>query len=298
LNVVAGTEPLRVSLVWTDYPGTPAAGGGLVNDLDLEVIGPDGTRYPGNGTAGDRTNNVEGVDIPNPPLGPYTIVVRAHNVAQDTQPYALVVSGGLAAAACNPLTGVSLADKSPIQLGQSLVFSATVVPPGASRPISYTWDFGAPGTGSSLEGPTPTFTYTQAGSHTVAVTATNCAGSGLATATRPVVVLETCRSPGGVNFAWGPEPVYVGTATTFTATVDDGTSPLTYTWEFADGRGPLIDLVGVVTHTFSLSGTLPVTLTVTNPCGAAAPMVHPVDVLPPGQEPDSFLYLPLVLKGP
>jgi subtilisin family serine protease len=298
LNVIAGTEPLRVSLVWTDYPGTPAAGGGLVNDLDLEVIGPGGTRYPGNGITWDRANNVEGVDVLNPPPGLYTVIVHAHNVARDTQPYALVVSGALAAAACNPLTGVSLAGQSPIQLGQSLVFSATVAPPGASRPISYTWDFGAPGTGSGLTGPAPAFTYTQAGSHTAVVTATNCAGSGLATATLPVVVLDTCQSPGGVDFVWGPQPVYVGTATTFTATVGGGTSPLTYTWEFAADSSSIIESVGVVTHTFGLSGTLPVTLTVANPCGAAEPVVHPVDVLPPGQEPDRFLYLPLVLKGP
>jgi PKD repeat protein len=101
-----------------------------------------------------------------------------------------------------------------------------------------------------------------------------------------------------VDFGWDPQPVYVGVAITFTSTVGGGTPPLTYTWEFADVSSPLIDLTGVVTHTFSLSGTLPVTLTVTNPCGAAAPVVHPVDVLLPDQEPDRFLYLPLVLKEP
>jgi hypothetical protein len=31
---------LKVNLVWTDYPGTPAAQGGLVNDLDLQVTDP------------------------------------------------------------------------------------------------------------------------------------------------------------------------------------------------------------------------------------------------------------------
>jgi subtilisin family serine protease len=43
------TQPLHFSLAWTDYPGALAASGGLVNDLDLNVIGPDGTRhYPAN----------------------------------------------------------------------------------------------------------------------------------------------------------------------------------------------------------------------------------------------------------
>ncbi|MBN1888841.1 MAG: S8 family serine peptidase [Thermoflexales bacterium] len=47
------TQPLRFSLAWTDYPGALAASGSLVNDLDLNVVGPDGTRhYPAN--AGQR----------------------------------------------------------------------------------------------------------------------------------------------------------------------------------------------------------------------------------------------------
>ncbi len=42
-------QSLRTTLAWTDYPGTPAAGGGLVNDLDLHVDDPLSTRhYPTN----------------------------------------------------------------------------------------------------------------------------------------------------------------------------------------------------------------------------------------------------------
>jgi hypothetical protein len=40
--------PLRFTLAWTDAPGNPAAAKALVNDLDLEVIGPTGTRHRGN----------------------------------------------------------------------------------------------------------------------------------------------------------------------------------------------------------------------------------------------------------
>jgi hypothetical protein len=88
-------EPLRVTLVWTDYPGSPIAGGGLVNDLDLTVIDPDGiTRYPNGGSTFDRVNNVLGVDFDTPILGEYTINVHGFNVPQGPQPYALVISGG------------------------------------------------------------------------------------------------------------------------------------------------------------------------------------------------------------
>lgn len=65
-------QPLRVSLVWTDAPGSPVAGKALVNDLNLEVtVG--GVTYRGNQFAGplsvsggtsDTLNNVENVFLP------------------------------------------------------------------------------------------------------------------------------------------------------------------------------------------------------------------------------------------
>lgn len=96
--------PFRVTLAWTDFPGQPAAAKALVNDLDLEVIGPDGAHYYGNQglyTSGqclrqakwDQCNNVEGVLVPNAPYGEYTIIVRGVNVPHGPQPFALVASG-------------------------------------------------------------------------------------------------------------------------------------------------------------------------------------------------------------
>jgi hypothetical protein len=98
-------DPLRVTLAWTDYPGEPSAAKTLVNDLDLEVIGPNGAHYSGNQglyTSGqclrdgmwDACNNVEGVIIPRAGAGTYTIIVHGAQVAQGgAQPFALVVSG-------------------------------------------------------------------------------------------------------------------------------------------------------------------------------------------------------------
>ena len=96
--------PFRVILVWSDYPGEPAAAKALVNDLDLEVIGPDGTHYYGNqgvysggqclrGGKWDACNNIEGVALSSVLCGTYNVVVRAYNVAQGPQPFALAVSG-------------------------------------------------------------------------------------------------------------------------------------------------------------------------------------------------------------
>jgi len=44
-QITSSAEPFRVTLAWTDYPGSPAAAGGLVNDLDVTVTGPGGTTY-------------------------------------------------------------------------------------------------------------------------------------------------------------------------------------------------------------------------------------------------------------
>lgn len=107
-------RPLKITLAYTDVPGLPAAIPALVNDLDLELVGPDGTVYRGNqfdaggsvpnAGSSDARNNVEGVCIAQPRPGDYLLRVRARNVAQDAcgdtpgldQDFALVVSGGLA----------------------------------------------------------------------------------------------------------------------------------------------------------------------------------------------------------
>ncbi|MCP3978600.1 MAG: S8 family serine peptidase [bacterium] len=113
LDVVAG-RPLRVTLVWTDPPAALAAAAHLVNDLDLEVIGPGGTRLGnvlvnGESTTGgsrDATNNVEQVLLSSPASGSYTVRVKATSVPgnvftldSDRQGYALVATYGACAAA-------------------------------------------------------------------------------------------------------------------------------------------------------------------------------------------------------
>jgi hypothetical protein len=99
-----GTSALRVSLVWTDYPAAPGAGSPLVvNDLDLEVIGP-GETFLGNNFSGvwsqhsgqsavpDRYNVVENVYLESPAPGTYTIRVHAFQVSQDQEPEAAGVN--------------------------------------------------------------------------------------------------------------------------------------------------------------------------------------------------------------
>ncbi len=108
-------NPLRITLVWTDYPGSPAADISLVNDLDLEVTAPDGTTvYKGNNFAEgsiwsssggefDYINNVENVYIEIAFLGDYTVKVIGKSINSDScssttetdQDFALVCSGDM-----------------------------------------------------------------------------------------------------------------------------------------------------------------------------------------------------------
>ncbi len=97
-----GGGPLKITIVWTDYPGSQMAAVELVNDLDLTLVGPDGTTYLGNVFAGgtsvtggsaDRLNVEEQIYLPVSARGTYTIRVNGYNVPFGPQPFALVVTG-------------------------------------------------------------------------------------------------------------------------------------------------------------------------------------------------------------
>ncbi len=103
VNVTSTGQPLKATLVWSDYPGTPGAGKQLINDLDL-LVRTKSDNYAGNifsngyslsGVSFDRTNNVEQVHLQVVSTGIVEVSVWAHVIPQPTQDFALVVRGGL-----------------------------------------------------------------------------------------------------------------------------------------------------------------------------------------------------------
>ena len=89
-------QSLHVTLVYSDAAGTLSAAKALVNDLDISVVGPDGTTYyPNHLNEADRVNNVEGIDIQAPVEGKYVVNVKGYQVPKGPQPFALVVSGDI-----------------------------------------------------------------------------------------------------------------------------------------------------------------------------------------------------------
>jgi len=106
-SLASGGQPFKVSLVWTDYPGSTSAAQALVNDLDLRVTAPDNTVYLGNvfnngwattGGSADRVNNVENVYVQAAATGTWTVEIIGYNVPNGPQPFALVVDGSFGAA--------------------------------------------------------------------------------------------------------------------------------------------------------------------------------------------------------
>jgi subtilase family protein len=108
------SEPLEVTLVWTDYPGSMLDGGRLVNNLNLVVTDPLGGTHRGNDPAQNDFNNTtdlpaspdavnpwEVVYLASPTPGTYTIAVTAAtlgSLASDParkQGFALVATGDL-----------------------------------------------------------------------------------------------------------------------------------------------------------------------------------------------------------
>lgn len=109
-NVSPGIE-FRATLTWFDPPAQVGAAATLVNNLDLEVVAPDGQIYLGNRFSGnvsvtggspDAKDTVEQVRFTAPVTGSYTIRVKATNVpgtgetGTDLQGYGLAVSGAFA----------------------------------------------------------------------------------------------------------------------------------------------------------------------------------------------------------
>ncbi len=101
INIAASTDHLKFTLVWNDIGASPSAKKALVNDLDLQLIAPNGTIYhpytlggrnnPGATARQDQANrvdNVEQVVVSNPAQGEWTIVIKAHSV-QEQQDYSL-----------------------------------------------------------------------------------------------------------------------------------------------------------------------------------------------------------------
>lgn len=102
---VFSSIPLRVCMAWTDTAAAPGANPTLVNDLNLELIAPDGTFYRGNQYSGgqsqsnpstwDNRNVEECCRINSPQTGVWRITVSGQQVVYGPQPFAYSITGNI-----------------------------------------------------------------------------------------------------------------------------------------------------------------------------------------------------------
>jgi PKD repeat protein len=126
-------------------------------------------------------------------------------------------------------------------------------------PTSWTWLFGDGGTSTSQN---PTHTYTNEGSYTVTLIATNLAGSDTLTKTEYITATKASSVP-AVSFVTNVTSGSVPLSVQF---LDSSTnSPTSWVWSFGDGG---TSLLSNPVHTYKTDGTYTVTLTATNSAGS------------------------------
>ncbi|TWT41948.1 hypothetical protein RAS1_30720 [Phycisphaerae bacterium RAS1] len=123
VNYVVVVQPgdtlMKVTIAWDDPPGTPNVSPALVNDLDLVVTSPGGTRfYPWTHgglanpaaaavqTQENHLDNIEQVLVNNPQVGSWQIEVRGTAVPSGPQPFS--IAAGPFLVNCSSIGSISL----------------------------------------------------------------------------------------------------------------------------------------------------------------------------------------------
>ena len=102
INIPSGVQQVKIMVYWHDKEGSPSASTALVNDINTEIISPNGTVYQPfvlnsnanssilnqNATYGiDNLNNMEQIVINNPTSGSYSLLVSGDVIPYGPQDY-------------------------------------------------------------------------------------------------------------------------------------------------------------------------------------------------------------------
>ena len=209
--------------------------------------------------------------LPNPThtyslTGTYTVTLTASNiVGLATASDQVVVT-----APPSPITGLTATNDSPTPLGEATNLTAAIT---GGENVSYLWDFGD---GSPLDsnGAQVNHTYTQIGTFTAVVFASNSVSTDSATTT---VTIEEVPPLAGFT---STTPDELGQVTSFVNSSSG--SNLSYEWDFGDGNG---STVANPSHTYGQTGNYTVVMTVTNILGSDSISVQ-VEILSPSSQPN------------
>lgn len=190
-----GTQPLQVTIVWTDVPGTPVSASldptdpMIVNELDVRITQGSNTFYPwklngANPSAAatrsgeNNVDNVEMVTIDNPLAGTdYTIIVdHDGTLSGGSQVFSLVVTGIGTATPLPPVADFSANNTNPLT-GSTVSFSDL----STNGPTAWNWTFN-PSTvtfvnGTSASSQLPEVTFDVTGTYDVSLEVSNPQGT-------------------------------------------------------------------------------------------------------------------------
>ena len=209
-----GTEPLKVTIVWTDPPGTPVSPQldpitpMLVNDLDLSIADLSTTYYPWKldrdnpsnpaTNAGENdVDNVEVIYIANPVAGNYTITVdHDGTLSGGSQAFSMILSG--IDGQVPPIADFS-ADPTIQQIGATVEMTDMSL----NNPTSWSWSFSGPGnvtyvSGTSSTSRHPEVQFDATGLYDVSLSVTNAYGNDSETKTDYINITNCtyCASAG------------------------------------------------------------------------------------------------------
>lgn len=144
--------------------------------------------------------------------------------------------------------------------GTAIAFSAVVTDPGNDTPLTYLWEFGD---GNISADVTPTHSYLDHGTYTVALTVTDPDGGISVRTTSTAVILNVAP----VVVITSDAPLYAaaeGDTIEYRCNADDTDTGLTYSWVFTDtGSTALTEGDAVATHTWAQAGGASTSYTVT-----------------------------------
>ncbi len=188
---------------------------------------------------------------------PTTAIVVVTSAAIDTQ-----CSG-----TCEPALAVieSISPASEVCMGTVVDFKGSAA---GETPIIYEWDFDYDGISFSTmdSGSAVSYTYTVAGTYTVALKVTDsCSSPGEDTAVTTITVFD---SPTAAPANSGPD--CAGTTISFTSNPSGGSSPYIFNWDFGDGTGA--STLANPSYTYASPGNYNANCTVTdvNGCESGA----------------------------
>ena len=209
-----------------------------------------------NWTFGDGTYSTERNPVHTyTKAGTYTIYITVTNAAGSTSggkgSYITVTGNSstkpVAAFSASPTSG-------------STPLNVTFTDGSSGTPTSWSWSFGD---GSSSTEKNPKHTYSTAGNYTVALTATNAAGSNTTTKSNYIKVTGTAVQKPVAAFSASPTSGSAPLNVTFT---DSSTgTPTSWNWSFGDGK---YSTTKSPVHTYSAAGNYTVALTATNTAGS------------------------------